>query len=132
VVKYNQVINQKYMINKLKAIFNRDRLSTPVGQGVVAGIMQVAYIVLVAVFMIATESLFSTPKALIMIFGIVAFLCLLVLSVAVTGVIVFIWPAYYFSERKYKESLYSFMATVGTIFVIFAVIFIFSALTSLI
>jgi hypothetical protein len=116
----------------LKKIFNRDKLSAPVANGVVAGIMEVAYIVILAIFMVATESLFSAPQAWVMIFGIVAFLCLLVLSVAVSGVLIFGWPAYYFLEKQYKEALYAFLATTVSVFVIFAIIFLITSLSSLI
>ncbi len=117
---------------KLKAFFGRDKLATPVGQGVIAGIMEVAYIVLVAIFMVATESLFATANPATIIFGIIAFLSLLVLSVAIAGVLVFAWPAYYFIEKKYQEALYAFLATAATIFVIFTLVFLGAALTTLI
>lgn len=117
-------------MHKLKAFFSRDRLSTPVGQGVVAGIMEVAYIVLVAVFMVATESLFATARPTIIIFGIIALLSLLVLSVAVSGVLMFVWPVHYFVEKKYKESLYAFLATAVTMFVIFAIVFLGAVMVS--
>ena len=112
-------------------LFNRDKFSTPVGRGVVAGIMQMAYISLVVVFMLATQNLMVPEKPGIMIVGMLSFLTLLVLSVAITGVLVFAWPAYYFMERKYKESLYAFLATAAAIFVIFAIVFLSATIVSL-
>lgn len=112
-------------------IFKRDKLSVPVSQGVIAGIMEVAYIMLVAVFVVATDNLFASPRSGVMIFGIVCVLSLLVLSVAVSGVLVFSWPAYYFMERKYKEAVNCFIATAASIFVIFAIIFILASLATL-
>jgi len=110
--------------------FKRDRFSTPAGQGLVAGIMEVCYIALVAIFMVGTQTFFATPRPWTAVFGIVAFLALLVLSVAVSGVIVFIWPVRYFLDKRYKESLTAFISTAATMFVIFAVIFIGLALFS--
>jgi hypothetical protein len=112
-------------------LFNRDKLSTPVGRGVLAGIMEMSYIVLVVVFMMATESLMKPEKPGIMVAGMLVFLGLLVLSVAITGVLVFVWPAYYFIEKKYKESLYAFLGTAVTIFVIFAIVFLSATIVSL-
>lgn len=104
--------------------FRRDHWSTPVGQGVVAGIMEVCYIALVAIFMIGTQTFLVTVDPWAAVFGIIAFLSLLVLSVAVSGVIVFGWPVRYFLEKKYVEALASFVGVAGSMFVIFAVIFI--------
>lgn len=112
-------------------IFNRDRVSVPVSQGVVAGIMEVAYITLVAVFIVATDNLFASPRSGVMIFGIICVLSLLVLSVAVSGTLIFGWPVYYFMEKKYKEAINSFIASAVSIFVIFAIIFILASLVSL-
>lgn len=111
-------------------LFNRDKLSMPVGQGVVAGIMEMAYIVLVVAFIMLTNSLMNPDKPGIMILGMVSVLSLLVLSVAVSGVIVFAWPAYYFMERKYKESLHAFLGAAGAIFVIFAMVFLSGTIIS--
>lgn len=108
--------------------FKRDHWSAPVGQGVVAGLMEVCYIALVAIFMIGTQTFLSTVDPWAAVFGIIAFLSLLVLSVAVTGVIIFGWPLRYFLEKKYSEALAAFVGTVGAMFVIFAVVFIALAL----
>jgi len=104
--------------------FKRDHWSAPVGQGVVAGLMEVCYIALVAIFMIGTQTFLVTVDPWAAVFGIIAFLSLLVLSVAVSGVIIFGWPARYFLEKKFSEALASFIGVVGAMFVIFAIIFI--------
>ena len=115
----------------LKKLFHRDRLSTPVGQGVVAGITEAAYIVLVAVFIAGTETVFSSPASWNIVFGMVSLLVLLVMSVAISGALIFGWPARYFMEKKYKESLASFLAAIATMFVVFAVIFLVAAVSTL-
>jgi len=106
-------------------LFNRDRISGPVGQGVVAGLMELAYIALVAVFMVGTQALVANQTASWMaVFGILVFLSLFVVSAAVSGVLTLGYPLYYFLEHKYKEALYAFLGTVATMFVIFAIIFL--------
>jgi len=115
-------------------LFNRDKESTPVGQGVVTGIMEVCYIALVAIFLVGTQAFFNntSPSPWMNVFGIVCLLSLLVLSVGISGLFVFGWPAHYVMEKKYEEALASFFATVVTMFVIFAIIFIGASLTSVI
>ena len=116
------------------SLFNRDRTSTPVSEGVVTGIMEVCYIALVALFMVGTQSFFanSGPSNWLNVFGIVCLLSLLVLSVGISGLLVFGWPAHYFMEKKYEEALASFLATAVSMFVIFALIFFIASLTTLI
>lgn len=115
-------------------LFNRDRESAPVSQGVITGVMEVCYIALVAIFLVGTQSFFSgsAPSPWMNVFGIVCLLSLLVLSVGVSGLFVFGWPAHYVMEKKYEEALASFFATAATMFVIFAIIFIGASLTSVI
>jgi hypothetical protein len=108
-------------------LFHRDRLSGPVGHGVVAGLMELAYIALVAIFMVGTQPLMANQPdsaSWSMVFGFLAFLSLFVFSAAVSGIIVLGYPFYYFTERKYKEALYAFLGTLVTMFVVFAIIFL--------
>ncbi|MFA6526604.1 MAG: hypothetical protein WCT26_04310 [Candidatus Buchananbacteria bacterium] len=113
-------------------LFNRDKESAPVGQGVVTGIMEVCYIALVAIFMVGTQSFLrdTAPSAWLNIFGIISMLSLLVLSVGISGLLVFGWPVHYVMERKYEEALSSFLATIASMFVIFAIIFLGASLVS--
>lgn len=119
---------------KKMSIFNSDHLSMPVGQGVVAGLMEVCYIALVAIFMVGTGSFFNNaaPSPWLNVFGIVCMLSLLVLSVGISGVLVFGWSAHYLMEKKYNEALTVFISTVATMFVIFGLIFSVASLTTLI
>lgn len=111
-------------------IWSRDKFSTPMGQGAAAGLTEICYIMLVAIFMVGTESLFAAASPWVSIFGIVAVLALFVMSVAVSGVLLLGWPLYYFLERKYKEGLYALSGSIIMMFAIFAVIFIAAALIS--
>lgn len=115
----------------IRKLFSRDRVSTPAGQGAIAGVAEVLYVGLIAIFMTSTQLLFSAPDAFSVIFGIVSFLLLLVISVSVSAFLVFGWPIHYFLEKKYREATYAFMSTIGTMFVLFAVIFVAVAIISL-
>ncbi|MFA5020855.1 MAG: hypothetical protein WC517_02220 [Patescibacteria group bacterium] len=119
---------------KKLSLFNRDRTSKPVSEGVITGIMEVCYIALVALFMVGTQSFFadSGPSTWLNVFGIVCLLSLLVLSVGISGLLVFGWPAHYVMEKKYEEALASFLATVVSMFVIFALVFFIASLSTLI
>lgn len=114
--------------------FRRDKESGPVSQGVVTGIMEVCYIALVAIFMVGTGGFFNGNELSpwMNVFGIICMLSLLVLSVGISGLLVFGWPLHYFMERKYEEAVSAFFATIIAMFVIFAIIFIGASLTSLI
>lgn len=113
-------------------LLSRDRVSGPVGQGALAGVAEALYIALVAVFMASTQMLFTAPDVFSAIFGVVAFLSLFVISVAVSGILVFGWPAYYFFEKKYREAMFAFAGTIGIMFVLSAGIFIAVVIASLI
>ena len=104
--------------------FKRDHFSTPAGQGALAGLTEICYIALVAIFMVGTESLFAAANPWLAVFGIIAVLALLVMSVAVSGVLLLGWPLYYFFERKYKEGLYALSGSIAAMFIVFAVIFV--------
>ena len=112
--------------------FNRAKGTTPIGQGVITGIMEVCYISLVAIFMVGAQSfLNNAPSSPWMnVFGIICMLSILVFSVGISGVLVFGWPAHYFMEHKYEQALSSFIATAATMFVIFSMIFLGVSLTS--
>lgn len=112
-------------------LFFKDRVSTPAGQGAIAGVAEAFYIALVAVFMASTQILFATPNASNVVFGIISFLILFVISVAISGFLVFGWPIHYFLEKKYREAVFAFAGTIATMFIIFALLFVAVALISL-
>ena len=93
-----------------------------IGKGIIAGIIQTAYIILVCMFVLSAGAIFPANSPFI-IMGLVAFLILLVISVAVSGVIIFAIPAYLFFQKKYKEAL-SFIGSVLVTMLLFFIIFI--------
>jgi hypothetical protein len=114
-----------------KFLTRDDLLAKPLQEGFVCGLLEVVYIFLVGLFILGTETLFAGPKPWLMILGIVAFLILTVLSVAITVVLIFNKPLYYFFEKKYKDSCLAFSGVVGALFLTFMIIFLLAALVSL-
>lgn len=72
--------------------------------GAIAGLLQVIYIVLVAVFMLLAQSLFpASPSGAIV--GIVSFLIVFVFSAMISGLIMLGLPLYFATQNKYREAL---------------------------
>ncbi len=72
--------------------------------GAIAGLFEVVYIILVAVFMLLAQSLFpASPSGVIV--GMVSFLIVFVFSALISGVIMLSLPLYYAIQNKYKEAL---------------------------
>ncbi|MEK7653568.1 MAG: hypothetical protein AAB358_03745 [Patescibacteria group bacterium] len=85
--------------------------------GILTGIIEVCYIFLVGYFIMSANALF--PAAGNTIFAIVTMLTLLVISVVISGVLVFGLPVYYFIQKKNREIVWSLVSTFATIFVLF-------------
>lgn len=90
-------------------------------KGIIAGLLEVIFIILVASFFIISETLFPASAGSL-IFGIIAVLSLLVISAAVSAVLVLGYPAYLFLQKKYKEAIVMLGATLGTMLVIFILV----------
>jgi Ni,Fe-hydrogenase I cytochrome b subunit len=90
-----------------------------VKDGVIAAFLQVVYIAFVAVFFMIADTAFPDDSWLVVV-GVVAFLILLVLSVAVSGMLLFGYPMYYALQKKYPEALAILLVTCGTLLAIFA------------
>ncbi len=87
-------------------------------KGVLAGVIQAAYTLAVAGFFLCSDSLFREGSRS-MIFGIVAMLTLLVLSVAISGALMLGYPAYYFLKKEFRAGLTFLVAAVSTLALIF-------------
>ena len=83
----------------------------------------VIYCSLVALFIMSTGQLFDGPGG---VWQIVLTLCLLVVSAAVTGFLVFAYPIYFFIEKEIKKALhllgYTFLFLILTIIIILLII----------
>ncbi|MEI6288779.1 MAG: hypothetical protein WCP18_04405 [bacterium] len=94
--------------------------------GIIAGLLESVYVLLVGVMFLLVQSFSSGPAqpgGLVVVLFFASFLTLLVLSVAISGVLVFGLPAYYFLQKKYREGVVAVLATIATvaIFLIFAI-----------
>ena len=72
--------------------------------GVLAGIFQVIYITLVALFIILAQSLFPDDSSGVIV-GIVSFLIVFVFSAMTSGVIMLGLPFYFATQQKYREAI---------------------------
>jgi len=72
--------------------------------GAMAGILQVVYIVVVALFILLAESLFPDDSSGV-IFGIASFLIVFVFSAMMSGVIMLGLPVYFATQNKYREAI---------------------------
>ncbi len=96
-------------------------------RAMIAGLLELAYIVVVAFFFAAAGAAFSAgPEAVII--GAVTFLILLVMSVAVSGVLVFGYPVYYLLRRQEEEAILAIKVTLGTMAVAFIFLFFLAVL----
>ncbi len=95
--------------------------------GMLTGLLAVLYCILVALFMFNINKLFSDDNNGLL--GIIAALILLVISAAITGSLVFAYPAYLFINKKFKSGLYAFLANIISIIILGIIIFIIILLT---
>lgn len=97
---------------------NKKEPLSAVKKGILAGVGEVIFISLVSLFLAASQALFHAgSKSLI--FGISASLLLLVLGVAVSGLLIFGYPAYYFLNKQHRAALVFLAGALGAMIVIF-------------
>ena len=89
-----------------------------VKNGISAGLIEIIFVILVAFFFIAAESLLP-DKSGSMILGIASMLILLVISAAVAGALIFGWPLYLALQKKYREAVLVFCCTLATLLAFF-------------
>ena len=92
-----------------------------VKQAVLVGFLEVVYVFLVGLFLFVAGSSFPSvgDRAIL---GVLAFLTLLVVSVAVSGLLVFGYPVYYVMQKKYDEAMLSLAITLGVIAIFLVII----------
>ncbi|MFH1366514.1 MAG: hypothetical protein ABIH38_00810 [Patescibacteria group bacterium] len=89
--------------------------------GLLAGALEVIYIVLVALFMQGAENWFSGSG----VQPVIMVLMLFVLSAAVSGLLVLGYPAYLALQKKYKEAICTLLVSLAVIFILFVIGLIF-------
>ncbi|MBP6942836.1 MAG: hypothetical protein KBB55_02215 [Candidatus Buchananbacteria bacterium] len=92
-----------------------------VKDGVISGLLEVVYIGFVSLFFSIAAIAFPDDSNLVAI-GAICFLSLVVLSVAVSGILIFGYPLYYALQKKYEEALAILFVTCGTLLVVFALL----------
>ncbi|HNP75046.1 MAG TPA: hypothetical protein PKL09_01630 [bacterium] len=92
-----------------------------VKKGISAGLVEIAVIILIAFFFIASETLMPA-KSGSLVLGIAAVLVLLVIGAAIAGILVFGWPLYLALQKKYYEAVLVFCCTLATLLAFFLLI----------
>ena len=93
-------------------------------RAVCCGIGEALYIAFAALFFFASGKLFPSESAGL-VFGIASVLILLVIGVAVSALLVFGYPLYYLSQKKYREALLFAVTVLGTLSLILAFTLLF-------
>ncbi|MCX6740049.1 MAG: hypothetical protein NTZ49_02360 [Candidatus Parcubacteria bacterium] len=99
--------------------FNKEKFSQKevIKWGVVAGLAEVIYVILVVLFMTLMDKYMSSPNPAIL--NIFSVLILFVISAGISGLFVFGFPAYLALQKQYKEALWTICATFATILLSF-------------
>ncbi len=97
--------------------FNKEKFSKNelIKWGVIGGGAEVIYVILVGLLISNLDKYIASPQPAIL--GIFTVLTLLVISVAVSGLCVFGFPAYLAMQKQYKEALWTICATFATILI---------------
>jgi hypothetical protein len=86
--------------------------------GILGGIFEAAYCALIALLFFGFGRVFQgTPDNQVL--APLIMLLILVISVAVSGFLVFGYPAYLVYQKKFKEGIYSALVSLFTLFIIF-------------
>lgn len=103
-------------------MFNKTKTNTKeiYKWGIGAGVIELAYIILVVLVMMGLDRFMrnenSGPLAMLLV------LILLVLSAAISGIVVFGYPAYLALQKSYKEALLTLLTSLITIIIGFLLV----------
>ena len=89
--------------------------------GILGGIAELVYILVVALFVTSSSSLGSNVPPYL---GIILFLTVFVFSAAISGFFVLGYPAYLGLQKKYQEAIFTLMVTLATILVVLVALFL--------
>ncbi|MFA5029585.1 MAG: hypothetical protein WC518_02410 [Patescibacteria group bacterium] len=90
-------------------------------RSVVCGFLETLFIIVISLFLLAAGTLFPVGAGGVLA-GFMAFLILLVLGVAVSGILIFGYPAYLAHNHQYREALISLGVILGVLVFIFALL----------
>jgi len=89
-----------------------------------AGLAEIACIIIVVLVMLGMDPFFKASEQVGGPLAIIAVLMLLVFSAAISGLIVFGYPAYLFLQKQYKQAICTLIRTLLTIAVGFIIVLI--------
>ncbi|MDD5342047.1 MAG: hypothetical protein PHI73_01810 [Patescibacteria group bacterium] len=90
--------------------------------GILAGVTQGLYILLVGLFIMSANNLFDSDGTPILSFAVM--ITLFVFSAGLSGLIVFGYPVYLVTKKQFREAVLMSVITLATILVIFCLFFV--------
>ncbi len=90
--------------------------------GILAGLLEGVYIFIVSIFMFTIQDFFSSNEMPGLTFA--AFLFLFVFSAGISGIILFGYPFYLVTNKKYREAVVAALVSLSTILVLFGLVII--------
>ncbi|MDD5567544.1 MAG: hypothetical protein PHH01_05105 [Patescibacteria group bacterium] len=90
--------------------------------GILAGVTQGLYILLVGLFIMSANNLFDSDGTPILSFAVM--ITLFVFSAGLSGLIVFGYPVYLVTQKKFREAVIMSAVTLTTLLILFCVFFV--------
>ncbi len=90
--------------------------------GIGTGIAQLAYIVLVVLIIMAMDQIMKETAAYGGPLAMLLVLILLVFSAAISGLMIFAYPAYLFLQKNYKQAVCTVLTSLATILIGFLLV----------
>lgn len=100
-----------------------------VERAVLCGLGEAFFIAFIALFFFAGGQLFQ-PESAGIVFGAASVLILLVIGVAVSALLIFGYPLYYLSQKKYREALLFAVTVLGALSLILALVLLIGIIIS--
>ncbi|MBU1074646.1 hypothetical protein KJ705_01035 [Patescibacteria group bacterium] len=116
---------QILVINKKKNMFELKGESSQVKAGIMVGLIESLYVIVIALLMINLTALMVNVEE---VFAIGLVLMLLVFSAAISGVLVFGLPIYLFLQKRIKDAIKIMVTTFLALLGIFFIILLFAGI----
>ncbi|MBU1952257.1 hypothetical protein KJ733_05090 [Patescibacteria group bacterium] len=123
--KWMPINLQILVINKKKNMFELKGESSQVKAGIMVGLIESLYVIVIALLMINLTALMVNVEE---VFAIGLVLMLLVFSAAISGVLVFGLPIYLFLQKRIKDAIKIMVTTFLTLLGIFFIILLFAGI----
>lgn len=123
--KWMPINLQILVINKKKNMFELKGESSQVKAGIMVGLIESLYVIVIALLMINLTALMVNVEE---VFAIGLVLMLLVFSAAISGVLVFGLPIYLFLQKRIKDAIKIMVTTFLALLGIFFIILLFAGI----